>query len=150
VPYPQSDFAAMFRELSKRHGLAFTHQRQAIYEALLAAKDHPAPEAIYDIVRERIPSLSPGTVYKNIKTFLDAGMLREVSLHHGSLRLDANQHAHHHLVCRVCRSTGDLEDSDFEPPRFTGRLPRGFRVGRQIVEIIGMCASCAKKQSSTS
>src|ERR1017187_5318045 len=136
----------MFRELSKRHGLAFTHQRQVIYRALLAARDHPTPEAVYDIVREQIPSLSLGTVYKNVKTFLGAGMLREVSLHHGPLRLDANLHQHHHLVCRVCRSIGDLEDSDFEPARFTGRLPKGFRVDRQIVEIIGLCASCAKRK----
>jgi Fur family transcriptional regulator, peroxide stress response regulator len=142
------DFLAVFRDRCKRHGLAFTHQRQVIYQALLAAKDHPTPEAIYDIVRERIPSISLGTVYKNIKTFLDVDMLCEVSLHHGSLRLDANLHAHHHLVCRICRSITDLDESEMEPARFTGKFPRGFRVQRQNVEIIGICAPCAQKQSS--
>lgn len=138
----------MFRERCRRHGLASTHQRQIIYQALLAARDHPTPEAIYDTVRELIPSISLGTVYKNIRTFLDAGMIGEVSLHHGSLRLDANLHAHHHLVCRVCRAITDVNESDMQPARFTGKLPKGFRVQKQNVEIVGICASCARQQSS--
>jgi Fur family transcriptional regulator, peroxide stress response regulator len=148
MPKAAVDSLAMFRERSKRHGLACTHQRQVIYQALLAARDHPTPEAIYDIVREQIPSISLGTVYKNIRTFLDAGMLSEVSLHHGSLRLDANIHPHHHLVCRVCRAIVDLPETDVDPAHFAGRFPKGFRVERQNVEFIGICASCAKQQSS--
>ena len=144
----REDFVAKFRELSKQHGLAFTHQRQVICQALLAAHGHPTPEVIYDVVRKRIPSISLGTVYKNIKTFLEAGLLREVSLHHGSMRLDAKLEAHHHLVCRVCRSIVDLDERQIGPAQFTGRLPKGFRIERQMVEIIGICASCAKQQSS--
>ena len=144
----QEDFIALFRERSKRRGLACTHQRQVIYHALFTARDHPTPEAIYEIVREQIPSISLGTVYKNIKTFLDAGMLREVSLHHGSLRLDAHVEPHHHLVCRVCRSITDLDENEIEPAHFTGKLPKGFRVDRQIVEIVGVCAFCVNKKSS--
>src|SRR3974377_1889410 len=144
----RNDFVARFRELSRQNGLAFTHQRQIIYQALSAAHDHPTPEAIYDVVREQIPSISLGTVYKNIKTFLDAGLLREVSLHHGSVRLDAKLEAHHHLVCRVCRSIVDLDERQIGPAQFTARLPKGFRIERQMVEIIGICASCAKQQSS--
>ena len=140
------EFIAMFRDRCREHGLAFTHQRQVIYQAIVASRDHPTPDAIYDDVRKRIPSISLGTVYKNIKTFLDAGMLREVSLHHGSLRLEANLDTHHHLVCRICRSIVDLSEDDVEPARIRGKLPRGFHVQRQSVEIIGVCASCAQKQ----
>lgn len=135
----------MFRERCKQHGLASTHQRQVIYQALVAAKDHPTPEAVYETVRKLIPSISLGTVYKNIKTFLDAGMIGEVSLHHGSLRLDANMHSHHHLVCRSCRSITDVSDTEIQPGRFLGKLPKGFRVQRHHVEMVGICASCAKK-----
>jgi Fur family peroxide stress response transcriptional regulator len=142
------EFIAEFRDRCRQRGLAFTHQRQVIYEAILASRDHPTPEAVYAEVRKRIPAISLGTVYKNIKTFLDAGLLRELSLHHGSLRLDANLETHHHLVCRVCRSIMDLADDQVEPARIRGKLPRGFRVQRQSVEIIGVCASCAQKQSS--
>jgi Fur family peroxide stress response transcriptional regulator len=145
---PRENFIAKFRELSKQHGLAFTYQRQIIYQALLAARDHPTPEAIYEVVRKQIPSISLGTVYKNIRTFLDAGLLREVSIHHGSVRLDAKLEAHHHLVCRVCRAIVDLDEDQVGSAQFTGRVPKGFRIERQTVEIVGICASCAKRQSS--
>jgi Fur family peroxide stress response transcriptional regulator len=144
----QGRFVGMFRERCRLHGLAYTHQRQVIYQALLASRDHPTPEAIYHRVRGQIPSISLGTVYKNIKAFLDAGLVREVSLHHGSLRLDVNLHPHHHLVCRICRGITDLDETDVEPVRVTGRLPKGFRVQSQAVEIVGVCAACARRQSS--
>jgi Fur family transcriptional regulator, peroxide stress response regulator len=144
----QREFVAMFRDRCKQHGLAYTHQRQVIYQALLCAKDHPTPEALYEKVRDKIPSISPATVYKNLKTFIDAGLLREVTLHHGSLRVDANLEVHHHIVCRSCRSIADIGEHEIEPVRFQGKLPEGFQVQRQCVEIIGLCASCAKQKSS--
>ena len=141
---PTREFIEHFRELCRSHGLAFTHQRQIIYQAVMAAKDHPTPEAVYDKVRRQIPSISLGTVYKNINTFLETGILKEVSLHHGTLRVDANVHPHYHLVCRVCRSIIDLDERDVEPARVLSRVPAGFRVERQNVEIIGICESCSR------
>ena len=44
---------------------------------------HPSPEEVYAAVRERIPAISLATVYKNIHLFVESGVLREVSMHHG-------------------------------------------------------------------
>ncbi len=140
----------MFRERCRTLGLAYTHQRQTIYQALVAAKDHPTPETIYDQVRDQIPSISLGTVYKNIRTFLEAGLVHEVSALHGSLRLDANLTMHYHVVCRVCRSITDLNQDEVEAIRLRGRLPKGFQVERQTAEIVGVCASCARQHSLNS
>lgn len=134
---------AEFRRLCREKGLAVTHQRQVIYEALMAEHGHPSPEAVYERVKEKIPSISLGTVYKNIHTFLDAGLLREVSLHHGSLRLETNLHPHHHLVCARCKSIVDFPVHDLEPLQWKGKLPDGFQVERYSVEIVGVCAVCA-------
>src|SRR5271157_1135633 len=51
-----------FRELAAKHGLAVTHQRQVVYEAVIAAHGHHSPETIYAAVRRRIPSISLATV----------------------------------------------------------------------------------------
>ena len=134
---------AQFRALCEQHGLSVTHQRQVIYEALYDTPDHPSPEAIYAKVRRRIPSISLGTVYKNIKTFVDTGLLREVSLHHGSTRLETNLNHHHHLVCSNCKAIIDLEADDLEPLRLKKKLPNGFQVHRYSVEVIGLCHNCA-------
>jgi Fur family peroxide stress response transcriptional regulator len=134
-----------FRALCHRHRLAATHQRQVIYETVLSLPGHPNPEEIYGQVRQRIPSISLATVYKNIRTFLASGLLREVSLHHGSLRLENDQRPHHHLVCVSCRAITDLQEDGVEPVRLRQRLPRGFRVKRIAVDILGICAACSSK-----
>ena len=54
-----------FRSLCEQHGLAVTHQRQVIFETLTAMHGHPSPEAVYDLVKDQIPSISLATVYKN-------------------------------------------------------------------------------------
>lgn len=134
-----------FRALCHRHHLAATHQRQVIYEAVMSLPGHPNPEDIYARVRKKVPSISLATVYKNIRTFLNSGMLQEVSLHHGSLRVEANHHPHHHLVCVSCKSITDLDAASLGPLRFRQALPHGFQVKRVSVDVLGVCAACSGK-----
>jgi Fur family transcriptional regulator, peroxide stress response regulator len=142
-PEDQETLIQQFRTQCRQGGLALTHQREIIYRSLIEMEDHPSPEAIYERVREQIPSISLGTVYKNLHTFLEAGMLREVSLHHGSLRVDPNTTPHHHFVCVRCKSIIDLQEADLEPVRLRRRLPPGFQVERYNVEAQGVCATCS-------
>lgn len=135
---------AAFRELCRERGFALTHQRQVLYRELLRMGGHPSPEALYERVRQEIPSISLGTVYKNIHTFLETGLLREVSLHHGSLRLEANFEPHHHLVCTRCRQIFDLPEENLGEVKIQGGAPPGFRIQKVSVEVLGLCASCAK------
>jgi Fur family peroxide stress response transcriptional regulator len=141
--------AEEFREACVREGLAVTHQRLVIYQALLASRSHPSPEEVYERVRMEIPSISLGTVYKNIRTFIDHGLLGEVSLHHGHARLETNLKPHHHLVCLRCKAIIDLHDEDLEPVRLRVRAPGGFRIQRYSVEAIGICPACAKTELKT-
>jgi Fur family peroxide stress response transcriptional regulator len=108
---------------------------------------HPSPELIYEKVRRKIPSISLATVYKNVRTFLESGMLREVSMHHGSLRVEPNEREHHHLVCIRCREITDLDAQSLGPVRIKSQ-PRGFRVTRITVDVLGICAACAVKEAS--
>jgi Fur family peroxide stress response transcriptional regulator len=136
-----------FRELCHRHNLAATHQRQVIYDTVMSLPGHPSPEAIYGRARKKIPSISLATVYKNIRTFLDSGMLREVSLHHGSLRVESNPHPHHHLVCTVCKCITDVDAKKLKVNRILKQLPQGFRVARVAIDILGVCEACNVKSS---
>ncbi len=139
-----------FQELCKRHTLSATHPRRVIYETLQSLPGHPSPEAVYERVRKEIPSISLATVYKNIKTFVDAGVIREVSLHHGTLRVDPNLHEHHHLVCAECKSVMDVDAEALAPIKLKQKLPKGFVLQRFSVDIIGLCDTCAaKKQRKT-
>jgi Fur family transcriptional regulator, peroxide stress response regulator len=143
-----------FQSLCRKHNLAATHQRRVIYEVVMSLHGHPSPEVIYEKVRRKIPSISLATVYKNVRTFLGKGMLREVSMHHGSLRVEPNGHEHHHLVCIRCRAITDLDPRMLGPLRIPAPLPRmkhqsrGFQITRIAVDVLGVCAACAAKESS--
>ena len=138
-----------FRERCRASGLALTHQREIIYRAIVSSKHHPSPELIFDEVRRQIPSISLATVYKNIHTFLEAGLLREVSPHHGSLRLESNLAEHHHLVCTRCKAIVDLDESELEPIHLSRKLRAGFQIQRYTVEFQGLCPACATALKTT-
>ena len=141
------DFGQRCSEL----GLAATHQRQVIYRALAESEKHPRPEAIYTRVKCQIPAISLATVYKNIKTFVGMGLLREVGSEAGSYRLDANLDRHHHLVCVKCKAVVDFCDPRLDRVRATEPNPKNFRILRYQVEALGLCPACrmATKHSNT-
>ena len=137
-----------FRKICEQRGLAVTHQRQIIFETLTAMREHPSPEAVYERVKRQIPSISLATVYKNLKTFEEHGLIQEVSPHHGSARFETNAEPHHHLVCLSCRAIIDVPADDIGPVRLKKQAPDGFRIQRYSVEMLGVCGACAEKMES--
>ena len=132
-----------FRELCAEHGIAVTHQRQILYEVMQGMPGHPSPEEIYAAVKQQIPAISLATVYKNIHLFVESGVLREVSLHHGSRRVEINEREHHHLVCSRCKAITDIEAEKLSLGLPSAKeLPGGFLVERYSVDVIGICAKC--------
>ena len=131
-----------FRELAAKHGLAVTHQRQVVYEAVIAAHGHYSPEDIYAAVRRRIPAISLATVYNNLRLFVERGLLREVSPHASTLLVDGNLKPHHHLVCSRCKSVQDIEDDFIDFKRLSPHVPHGFDLTQPVVEVFGLCRQC--------
>ena len=134
-----------FRELAAEHGLAVTHQRQVVYEAVVASHGHHSPENIYAAVRRRIPSISLATVYNNLRLFVDCGLLREVSPHASTLLVDGNLKPHHHLVCSRCKSVQDIDGEFIDFKKLSRQLPDGFDLTQSLIEVFGLCRRCRAK-----
>jgi Fur family transcriptional regulator, peroxide stress response regulator len=134
--------AKSFRELCQENGIALTHQRQVLYEVMKTMHGHPSPEEIYARVKKKIPAISLATVYKNIHLFVESGVFREVSMHHGSLRVEMNDESHHHLVCSKCRRITDIGEKELGLVSKEEKLPSGFLVERYAVDVIGIYAKC--------
>ncbi len=131
-----------FRRLCAQHGIAVTHQRQVLYEVMQGMDGHPSPEEVFARVKQEIPAISLATVYKNIHLFVESGVLREVSLHHGSQRVEMNEAEHHHMVCSRCKAISDISAEVLALPEQRERLPGGFLVERYSVDVIGVCSKC--------
>ena len=134
-----------FRELASKHGLPVTHQRQVVYESVIASHGHHSPEAIYAAVRRRIPSISLATVYNNLRLFIECGLLREVTPHAPTLRVDGNLKPHHHLVCSRCKSVQDVTGDFVNLKRLARQAPDGFDLTEPLIEIFGLCQRCSAK-----
>lgn len=136
-----------FRTLCKESGLALTHQRQVIFDTLVKMH-HPSPDEVWEAVKKAIPSISHATVYNTLHTFIEHGIVRSLSPHHGTLRVDMGQEPHHHLICTRCKKVMDVEFEDVGPVKLKGKLPGGFQVERIAVEIQGLCSDCGTTRSS--
>jgi Fur family transcriptional regulator, peroxide stress response regulator len=133
-----------FRELCQENGIAVTHQRQVLYEVMKSMHGHPSPEEVYARVKKKVPAISLATVYKNIHLFVESGVFREVSMHHGSQRVEMNREPHHHMVCSKCKGITDLGEKELGLVMTQARLPGGFLVERYAVDAIGICAKCQR------
>ncbi len=134
-----------FRDLCSEYGIAVTRQREVLYETMQGMHGHPSPEEVFAAVKQQIPSISLATVYKNIHLFVESGVFRELSMHHGTLRVEMNKHPHHHVVCSVCKRVADLDDVDLPVTAPQPTLPGGFLVERVSVDVIGVCAECQQR-----
>jgi Fur family peroxide stress response transcriptional regulator len=148
MPISAGTKARAFRELCADHGLTATHQRQVLYEVMQTMPGHPSPEEVYARVKKRVPAVSLATVYKNIHLFVETGVLRQLSMHHGSLRVELNSIVHHHMVCSQCKAITDIEEKDLGVIPPLGELPGGFQVERYSIDVIGICAACQKAKRS--
>lgn len=120
-----------------------TRQLTAVYDSLAAVRDHPTVEQLFQRVREQLPRMSLGTVYRNLDKLRDQGRVRMIRLADGGARYDATLHEHDHFACERCGLVMDLEGLPHVAPA-TGTLPEGFRIHSQATVFSGLCAACAQ------
>ncbi len=141
-------FETDFQRLCHRKGLAVTHQRLVLYQALMQMTDHPNPEQIFERVRLELPSISLATVYKTLHAFLEAGMIREVSPFHGSLRIEPDVEHHHHFICIQCHDIIDLAPNGVDMSPLKNSVPDGFHIEQVAMEVRGLCRRCLESNLS--
>jgi Fur family ferric uptake transcriptional regulator len=120
-----------------------TRQRAAILEAVRGLASHPTADEVWRIVRERMPRISLGTVYRNLDMLVETGDV--VCLQHagGSMRFDANVVPHHHVRCIHCGIVADV-NLGASPPDVDGLWVPGFaRVLGSRIELDGVCDTCS-------
>lgn len=135
-----------FRDLCRTRGFKVTPQRLEIFRQLAQTDEHPEADVIFARVRERMPTVSPDTVYRTLAFLEENGLVQKLSRLHGSARFDANVDRHHHFVCTECGGAWDFysrELDDFSPPPEVLRLGA---VNSLHAELHGICKNCQAAQ----
>lgn len=119
-----------------------SRQRDAIMTYLKSRTDHPSAEQIYENVKQTVPNISLGTVYRNLTLLNDLGEIRTVSAGTGADHFDANMMPHDHFICRSCHSIQDIPHVSHKAveilteENFTGVVEESYTY------YYGLCAAC--------
>lgn len=127
----------------RAHGLRATASRVAVLDVLAAHPGHPDAEAVREAVTARLGSISIQAVYDILHTFTDAGLLRRIEPAGHPARYEARVgDNHHHLICRSCGETRDVDCATGAAPCLSPGEGHGFAVDEAEVIFWGLCPRC--------
>ena len=120
----------------------FSRQREEIIRVLRSTDTHPTAAWVYSKVKEAIPNISLGTVYRNLAALSVSGEILSLSVGDGFEHFDGNAAPHAHLHCRSCGKIFDaLVHGD---PLADIARANGFEPETSIYIEYGVCEKCKK------
>ncbi len=137
------DPATILRE----HGVQVTAQRLAVMRAVTRLP-HRTAEAIAEDVRADIGAISRQAVYDTLGLLVEKNLIRRIqpagspALYEG--RVGDN---HHHIICRKCGTTADVDCAVGEAPCLTAAADSGFDIDEAEVIFWGTCPECLRRGS---
>lgn len=126
--------------------MRYSKQRELVLRTVEQLCDHPTAEEIFDKAAPECPGLSLGTVYRNLNSLVEAGMVRRVSIPGRADRFDHTLCWHSHLYCTACGGVVDADVDEKQVMRLV-RRQKDVVVQECAVVLFGLCEACAKKQA---
>lgn len=124
-------------------GVRSTRQRAAIADALAGTDDFCSAQELHEILKGRGESIGLTTVYRNLQALSQAGQIDVLWDGSGETRYrHCSSGHHHHLVCRSCGTTVEVQADPVEKWAATIAAEHGFTDINHTVEVFGLCADC--------
>jgi Fur family transcriptional regulator, ferric uptake regulator len=123
---------------SQRH----SRQRQVILEELQKLTTHPTAVGLYEIVRQRLPKVSLGTVYRNLDLLTRTGIIQKLEFGGEEARFDGDLTPHYHVRCVKCGCVDDIHAPQLD---LLGGVKNDFNeyeVFGYRIEFFGICPKC--------
>lgn len=128
-------------------GRRATKQRAAVVDLLSEVDDFRSAQELHDELRKRGEGIGLTTVYRTLQSLSEAGEIDVLRTDSGeALYRQCSAHHHHHLVCRHCGYTVEVEGPAVERWAERIALGNGFSDISHTVEITGTCSTCAAKK----
>ena len=109
-----------------KSGQKITPQREIVYTVLLAQRDHPTVDEVYQRALKSMPGLSLATVYNCLETFVGCGLVRQVNHERESTRYCPNLAPHAHFRDESTGRVHDIELPTHILNSLRAILPAGF------------------------
>lgn len=124
-----------------------TLQRNMVLQAVQQLHNHPTADEICGFIRADYPSISKGTVYRNLNLLVDQGSVRRVShLKNSPDRFDFDLSPHYHFQCKECNQVFDVDIPENQDLFSQVVPPEGFSFESYEVTFTGLCQHCKKNK----
>jgi Fur family transcriptional regulator, stress-responsive regulator len=123
-------------------GLKVTGPRVAVLRVLSESRDHPRVDQVLDRVRAAGTSISTQAGYDVCETLHRVALARRFEPAGSPARYEARADNHHHLVCRTCGHTADVDCAIGPAPCLEPADAAGYAVDEAEVTFWGLCPAC--------
>lgn len=122
-----------------------TRQRTAVDDVLGSLAEFVSAQRLHEVLRERGENVGLATVYRTLQVLVEDEQVDILRADDGEAlyRRCARDEHHHHLVCRCCRSTVEVDGPDVEQWAVAVAASHGFVDVQHTLELIGVCGPCA-------
>lgn len=121
-----------------------TWQREAVREALGSSEGFVSAQALHSALRDGGSSIGLATVYRALADLAVEGEADSLQQEGESLyRACTPGTHHHHLICRNCGLTVEIEADAVEQWARQVASEHGFTQPNHIVDVFGLCAECS-------
>ena len=120
-----------------------TKQRELVLEVVRANKEHHTAAEIFAIAKMQMPTISRATVYNNLKTLENMGLIRRITGDDAFDRYDSAFVPHGHMVCTECGRMWDFNIANLDG-MISDAVGRDFTSYELKVRIL-----CKKCESAT-
>ncbi|MCK0519353.1 Fur family transcriptional regulator [Williamsia sp. DF01-3] len=126
-------------------GVRSTRQRSAIAELLSGSEEFRSAQDLHDQLKASGQSIGLTTVYRNLQALADAGQVDVLRTDSGEsvYRHCSSGDHHHHLVCRECGTTVEVQADVVEQWATEVAAQHGFVDISHTVEVFGRCGACS-------
>lgn len=126
----------------KERSLRMTRQRQVIMEELRATDQHPSADDLHGRVKQKLPRISLGTVYRNLEILTELGEIQTIALAGSLKRFDGIPHNHYHMRCTHCDRLVDAPMEVIDSLERALQEKTEFRILDHQLEFTGICPDC--------
>ncbi len=123
-----------------------TRQRRIILEELRKLRSHPTADEVYDIVRQRMPRISLGTVYRNLELLSQWGLVQKLDLAGPRRRFDGSPEDHYHVRCVRCGEVEDVSGETLRNLEASVRSNTEFEIIGHHLCFLGFCPGCRQEE----
>ena len=129
-------------DLLREQGVQVTAQRLAVLRAV-SGRPHGTADDVAEDVRSEIGTISRQAVYDALGILAEKGLIRRIQPAGSPARYeDRVGDNHHHLICRTCGKTVDVDCAVGDTPCLTAAADSGYQIDEAEVIYWGTCPEC--------